>query len=123
VADIAVKAEGNGRYVLCCPAEMAWDARVDLAEAFRSATDGTPVTSVICDLDEVSYINSAGLGAIFALRKRAAELGAKLVVARPSATISRILNTANVGALIPIAETLDEARAILDQTCADEGDD
>jgi anti-anti-sigma factor len=68
---------------------------------------------VVLDLDGVTYINSAGLGAIFVLRKFAMEAGAKLVLARPTAAIRRLLDTANIPTLIPVTDDLDEARRVL----------
>jgi anti-sigma B factor antagonist len=113
--DVTVKPDGEARYIISCPDLMEWHARVDLVEALKSATKDNPIAGVILDLNQVSYINSAGLGAIFALRKHAKGVGAQVVVARPNATISRLLTTVNLSALMPVAESLEEARALLEK--------
>lgn len=115
--DVCVQPDEAG-YIISCPDQMEWHARVDLVEALKNASGGRPFCGVIVDLDKVTYVNSAGLGAIFALRKYARENGAGIVVARPSATIRRLLDTVNLGALIPIVETLSQARATIAERAA-----
>ena len=113
--DVLVKTDGELRYILSCPDQMEWNARVDLVEALKAATSGQIFHSVIVDLDKVSFINSAGLGAIFALRKYAKELGANVAVARPGPAISRLLQAVNLPALLPVAMTLEAARQSLQE--------
>lgn len=84
----------------------------DLADPSADAP-GDGINGVILDLGGVEYMNSAGIGAIFALRKYAESRGAAMVVARPATTISRLLDTVNLPALIPVAEDLDAARQLL----------
>ena len=98
---------------------MEWDARMDIVGAVQRAANGKCVRCVILDLENVRYINSAGLGAIFALRQHAIRDKAKVVVARPSAAIRRLLNTINLPALMPVVATLDEAREV-GKSCPDE---
>ncbi len=118
--DVSVTPDGVGRYLVSCPEAMEWDARVDVVTAIKDVVGDEPLRAVIVDLDRVAYISSAGLGAVFSLRKYAKDADAKVVIARANATIRRLLDTVNIASLIPVAETLDEARAILDQACADE---
>ncbi len=108
--DVAVTQDGPGRYLVACPEQLEWDARVDLVDALRHAAVGQAYQTVILDLHGVKYINSAGLGAIFALRKYTQSAGATLVLARPGATLRRLLETVNLPALMPVAASLDEAR-------------
>jgi anti-anti-sigma factor len=69
----------------------------------------------VLDLAEVTYINSAGIGAIFSLRKYAMEADARLVVARPRPAIQRMLKTVNLPELIPMVDSLDKARQVIAQ--------
>jgi len=120
--ELSVKPDGEGRYIIYCPSRMEWNERLDLVSRLQDAAADRPLSRVIIDLQNVTYINSAGLGALFSLRKYANDRGAKVAVARPNATISRLLDTVNLGALVPVAGSLDEARTVLDQTCADSDD-
>ncbi|MFW6155667.1 MAG: STAS domain-containing protein [Planctomycetota bacterium] len=112
--DVTASSDGRGRYIVSCPEKMEWDARVDLVKAVDDAVDDAGAT-IILDLANVTYANSAGLGAIFALRKHLVSSGGTLVLARPTPPIRRLLETTNVPALIPVSRSLDEARAVVEQ--------
>jgi anti-anti-sigma factor len=107
--------EGQGLYILQCSEELEWSARVDLVEAVNDRVGDQDVRGVVLDLAEVTYINSAGIGAIFSLRKYAMEADARLVVARPRPAIQRMLKTVNLPELIPMVDSLDKARQVIAQ--------
>jgi len=122
--DVKVECEG-GRYTVICPAEMGWESRVDLVEATQAAVAegedepmASPFDGVIVDLGAVEHINSAGIGAIFTLRKFAVERGGTLAVWRPRATVARVLNVVNLPALIPVVQDHDAACRALETTAA-----
>jgi anti-anti-sigma factor len=106
----SITPDREGRFIVSCPVEMEWLVRADLVEAFKSATKGQAVQGVIIDMGGVAFINSAGLGAIFSLRKHLKGLGAAMVMARPSVTITRLLTTVNMPALVPVADSMEQAR-------------
>ncbi len=112
--DLRIKSDGEGRFIIYCPDKMEWRARVDLVSQLQSDTRGQDVRQIILDLGNVDYITSAGLGAIFSLNQHARSINAKLAVAGPSPTIARLLDTVNLRKLMPVADTVDEARAQLD---------
>lgn len=111
--EILVTPDGDGRYIISSPGCMEWRARMDFAKALNDSANGQDVSGVILDLDGVNYMNSAGLGAIFVLRKATNQLDASFVIARPSPAILRLLETANLPALIPVADDLEQARKLL----------
>ena len=49
------------------------------------------VRRLVLDLADVSFIDSAGLGALLSIRQRAEGLGIEMRLARPSAAVQRIL--------------------------------
>jgi anti-anti-sigma factor len=51
---------------------------------------------LVVDLDDVTFIDSSGLGALVALRNCANRCGATLVLARPSPTVLRFFELAGV---------------------------
>jgi anti-sigma B factor antagonist len=114
--DVTITPDGDARFIITCPRQMEWNARVNLVETVRQATTGQAVRGVIIDLAGVTYINSAGLGAIFALRKFVEDAGGVLAVARPNISIARLLRTVNLSRLVSVTETLEEARAALPAT-------
>jgi anti-anti-sigma factor len=116
--DIRIEPDGHGRYIIACPPEITWSARVDLSETLQAAVGDEQLTGVIVDLQKTTYINSAGLGAIFSLRKHVIERDAAIVVARPQPSIVRLLQTINLSALIPVTSTLDDARRRLESDAA-----
>ncbi len=117
---VTVTHEGDGRYLIACPAQMEWRARIDLVGAVETAVARhVPLRGIILDLQQVTFINSPGLGAIFLLHRHARDSGAGMVIARPGVSITRLLTTVNVPALMPVTATLDDARATLDQPASD----
>ena len=115
--DIIVTQEGSGRYRVACNEAMEWDARLNLAGAVEAQT-GDDLRDVILDLEKVTHLTSAGIGAILLLRQKVRDHGGTLVLARPSPRLSRLLETVNLPKLVPVAATLDAARAALDEGAA-----
>jgi anti-anti-sigma factor len=52
---------------------------------------GVPGSLVVVDLGELTFMDSSGLGAIHAARRRALEQGGTLVVSRPGPMVARVL--------------------------------
>jgi anti-anti-sigma factor len=115
-----IQSEGGGVYVISCPEQIEWRARGDLPDAFAEKVGEKKLEGLIIDLGNVTYINSAGLGAIFALHQHARDRGGKLAIARPQPSIRRLLDTVNVPKLIPVTETVDDAREMFTGPSLDE---
>ena len=73
---------------------------------FELAASGRPL---VVDLDQVSFIDSAGLGGLVGAAKRAAGYGGSLhvVCARPE--IRKLFRLTGLDSQIPVALSLDEA--------------
>lgn len=52
---------------------------------------GPPGSLIVLDLDQLSFMDSSGLGTIHAARRVAIKDGGNLVVSRPSPTVYRVL--------------------------------
>jgi anti-sigma B factor antagonist len=113
--DVNIRHDDGGVFVIECPPEMEWSVRVDLVSMLTEKVGQEQISGVILDLGEVNYINSAGLGAVFALRKFAMNNGSPIVIARPKPGIQRMLKTVNLPELIPVADTLADAKEIARQ--------
>lgn len=133
---VKVVEDGGQRYIVCFPHDYdkaqtsakqppegthePRPAAGDLVEALKGALidSGKPPETalaggIILDLSGTEYMNSSGLGAIFSLRKFAKSNHARMVIAGATAMISRLLETVNVPALIPVVPNLVEARKVL----------
>ena len=77
---------------------------------FRDALTALPPgASVIFDLAGVSFIDSAGLGALIGAVRRAREAGGDAVVCRPRASVGRVLTLVGLPRIVHLARDLDEA--------------
>ncbi len=61
--------------------------------------------SLVLDLSEVSYMDSASLGMLLLLRERAQAKGMQVVLSRPSPTVMTILRVVQFGKLFDIRES------------------
>jgi anti-anti-sigma factor len=113
--EFQVKSDDEGRLTLYCPDKIEWRAREDLAEQIRRETADQEVNGIVLDLGNVTFVNSAGIGAIFTLHQYAQEREAPMVVARPRPAVLRLLKTVNLPELIPIAKNLEAANRLLDE--------
>jgi anti-sigma B factor antagonist len=96
---------------------MAASGEIDIATVtrlrgclFELALGGRPL---IADLDQVSFIDSAGIAALAGAASRAAAYGGSLhvVCARPH--LRRLFVMTGLDRQVPLARTLDEARHAL----------
>jgi len=81
------------------------------------AAGGRPL---VIDLDQVSFIDAAGLGALVGAGKRAAEHGVGLHVVCARQQIRRLFRITGLDRSIPLARTLAEALPIMAAGAADE---
>ena len=83
--------------------EVMLSGELDMAAAFKLETEldgllAAPDTqAVVLDLAEVTFIDSAGLGTLLAIRDRAKQLGIDLEIARVSDRVQRILDATGLG--------------------------
>ena len=77
------------------------------------AATGRPL---VVELDQVSFNDSAGLGALVGAAKRAAAHGASLHVACARPQVRQLFRLTGLDRQIPLARTLDEALAALTAT-------
>jgi anti-sigma B factor antagonist len=75
---------------------------------FELAASGRPL---VVDLDQVSFIDSAGLGALVGTANRAAAHGGSVYAACGRPQICELFRLAGLDCRIPLARTLDEALA------------
>lgn len=64
---------------------------------------------VVVDLDEVTSVDSAGLGELVAAYQRTGERGGRLCVARPRAKVLDLIHLTRLHEVVPVHEDLHEA--------------
>jgi anti-sigma B factor antagonist len=90
-------------------ASTAWRLRQVMAELATSAL-------ILLDMSGVTFVDSAGLGALVGGIRRTREFGGDVAVVCNRPVINRLLRTTGLDRIVIIAETLDEARAELESS-------
>ncbi len=73
-----------------------------------------PDAGVLVDLSEVRLLDSSGIGILLTAHRRAAALGARLVLAAPQPAVGRVFELTRTDKLLHIVSTLAEGREALD---------
>jgi N-acetylglucosaminyldiphosphoundecaprenol N-acetyl-beta-D-mannosaminyltransferase len=95
----------------------SWAGRVDAA-AVTSGELVNPLPAagqemVLLDTSEVTFIDSTGLGKLLQSFREAKAAGGGLILLRPSLAVRNLVTAMKLERLLPIAETEEEARALL----------
>ncbi|MCU0307984.1 MAG: STAS domain-containing protein [Thermoleophilia bacterium] len=81
-----------------------------LPEVSRVLTDAQREgRTVFVDLEQVSFMDSRGLGSLLAANERSREGAAPIRIYRPSEPVRRLLTVSGVGAVLTLAEELPPA--------------
>jgi anti-anti-sigma factor len=67
--------------------------------------------AVIVDMSAVDFLSSIGIRTLLLAAKAILHRGGKMVLFNPDATVTNILKMAGIDTMIPICQSLDEARA------------
>lgn len=73
-----------------------------------------PSARVLVDLSKVRLLDSSGIGIFVTAHRRAATLGARLVLAAPQAAVEKVFELTRTNKLLQIRPTLDAGREALD---------
>jgi anti-anti-sigma factor len=82
---------------------------IEFEKAVNGVIDGGK-SQVILDISGLSYISSAGIGAMMGLARRLSQHGGDLVLLNPTPKVFAILEGLGFTRIFKIAETEDEAR-------------
>lgn len=101
----------------------SWSGRAD-ATAVRDGAlpEPAPVlkdSRVLLDLSAVTFMDSTGLGLILKAYKKCKQSGGSLILLRPSAPVRSLITTLKLDRLLPVAETVDDARSAARTTAAE----
>ena len=85
---------------------LALAGELDMAAAFRIEPEADRLLArpgaarLVVDLAAVTFVDSAGLGALLAIRDRTAELGMEFAVVNASAPVRRMLELSGTSAML-----------------------
>jgi len=110
--------EGDRRMLAACSGDISFDDRESLAarilgEADRRLGPGAPF-ELILDLENVGFVNSAGLGALFQLRKAVEERAGRLAIANVPPALVRLFRTVGLDRYVPCVDSIAQARRSLE---------
>lgn len=78
---------------------------------------------LVIDLDAVSFIDSAGLHALFSLGRVASAQGGGLALSvPPSCPVARVVEIVRLADAVPVRDSVEDAAAALEEVSAVEGD-
>lgn len=86
--------------------EVALGGELDMAATFRLESElerllgRGAVRRLVLDLAELTFLDSAGLGALLAIRDRAQDLGIELQLRDPSDPVRRVLDLSGTSAVL-----------------------
>ncbi len=95
--------------------KMQGDLDVNGAPALRNvfiANIDDKDSFIACDMSDVSYINSAGLGVFVGIHKHTKDREGQLMILTPQKTVKRVFKIASLDLHIMFIDSLDEARRI-----------
>jgi anti-anti-sigma factor len=108
---LEIQVETTDDYTLCRPqGELDAYTVGQFREALAELSD---VTRLLIDLSDVPFMDSAGLGALIGGIRRAREADGDVAVACSRPTLTRLLHTTGFDRIVPVTETLDEAKQAL----------
>ncbi len=92
----------------CVVVRVGGELDADVAGLLRETVLGaTPVDSLVIDLADVPFMDSAGLGAVISGLRHVREAGGRAGIAGPRAAVRRLLSMTGVDRLVPVAASPD----------------
>ena len=96
------------RIVLSGRMDIAGVGRIETRFAGMTAS---PRERIIVDMAAVSFLSSIGIRALLMNAKAVERRGGRLVLLDPDPNVRTVLETASINELIPVCDSLDDARA------------
>ncbi|MFG3283274.1 STAS domain-containing protein [Streptomyces sp. NPDC048111] len=103
----AVVSDKDGVRVVTLTGEIDYDS----ADVLRRALDttGCPVSRVIADLHQVTFLDSSGINALISAHHARTESGGRLQLAAPTETVLRTLQMVGLDTVVDTHPTLQQA--------------
>lgn len=105
--------DDQGRRVVRMEGALDVSEAIHLREVLGEQLDG-PAARVLVDLSGVRIVDSSGVGVLVTAHRRAATLGARLVLAGAQPTVRRVFELTRTDRLLHIVPTVAEGIEALD---------
>ncbi|MGI8802480.1 MAG: STAS domain-containing protein [Solirubrobacteraceae bacterium] len=110
---IAVSGGGGRPLVAAVAGDVDIATAGSMSEAVIGALEDSPGCGVVLDFTNVGFMDSSGLRAVLDISRRL-DMGAlSLVLLSPNRPVRKLLSLAGLDERMPIATTLEQAKAIL----------
>ena len=108
---LEIALEDHGNHTICRP---SGELDAYTVAQFREALGELAGTqSILIDLSDVPFMDSAGLGALIGGIRRTREAGGDVAVACSRPTLTRLLHTTGFDRIVSVTESVEEAAAAL----------
>jgi anti-anti-sigma factor len=108
---------GSGIVVVTCHGGLSWEDRELLAAAVeQQLAQRDSFSALVMDMHDVSFVNSAGLGALFQLVQRVHQRDAGFVFAGLPGAIRHLFVTVGLDRVAQFADDVNEALRFLAET-------
>ena len=100
---------GKNSLIVSLKGEIDQYAAAELKEAIDIEIESTPKKNLIFNLEEVTLMDSSGIGLIVGRYKLITSLGGKMVLCGASKSVSKMLKLSGIEKIIASYKTLQEA--------------
>ena len=98
--------------VLKAPAEWTSE-RAPAVDATARGLLGDTGSRLVVDLSQTTFLASIGITSLIRLGKRLADAGGGVALAHPTSAVVKLFRTIGLTRVLPLFDTVDEARAYL----------
>lgn len=100
---VTLETHTHGVVIASIAGALGMASTSDLDRELSLALAAGPCRILVLDLSEIDVLDSTGLRALWTIRQTMREVGASLVLRRPSAAVVRVLDAAGLTAMFDVA--------------------
>ncbi len=91
------------------PAELTHRNLDAFHAAVQPHVQDAAAPGIVLDLENMTFVNSAGLGAIVQLGKTLGEQDRRLALARPTRSVEKLIKVLGLNSMLPVFRGIDDA--------------
>jgi anti-anti-sigma factor len=108
--------EHGRRLVVSCSGNIDWEDRDHLLSRIRDALGEKDAPQVLMDMEQVDFVNSAGIGAVLQVARAVQDRGGRLIMASVPPHLLELFHTVGLPRLVEFEDTMASARSALDRS-------
>ena len=111
---IAVEEGEGGVQQVAAAGKIGWNACDTIKQRLKAAAgDRWRGETILLDLAEVNFLDSAGISALLALRKEQMASGGDLMLCAPTPRIRQIFELVGMDGIIPVVDSIEQAQGVV----------